>query len=952
MPRLGIIRYRSLIPFHTNTEPRSQSQKWSCLQEVLRDKSKPGQSGNLVIFPPGNTSVPKATSYSMLYTLANQNSIAIRSLDGFHEGHPVLIHLDDHWDVIFWFWSVLFAGGLPVLSSPLSAVDSFRHKHLQSLSALLESPICLTKETSLQSFDGPHTFRIHTIESILSNNNTATLNKGQIVSTAYGRHKKNSSAVLMLTSGSTGNAKAVSLTHRQILAAISGKAKIRPLPKDHVASLVEIHLQALWLGVDQVHAHAADIVSSPTTFLDLLDRYQICRSFAPNFFLAKLVQSAYENTWNLSNLTVLASGGEPNDVKICGELSALLARCGAPHNVITPGFGMTETCAGAIFNLNFPSYDLQNSYSIASLGTCMTGIEMRVTAPGKTPVLCLPNEPGNLEIRGEVVFNGYYRSPDATAQAFTSDGWFCTGDQAVLDAAGNLVLIGRAQDVMNINGVKFGSEEIQTHLREALSNHVARVISFPSSSSHTGQITVAYLPKTWPMTGEDMQKVDEIAIQACFQITASCPLVFSLREHSLPRLPISALGKISRSKMRSLFESGVFANDVEVHNQTVAEWRRNKGRPEPTTIATESELAILDDFAVTLGVAAETIDLDTPAFALGFTSMNLIQLKHRIDIRLNTTVPIITLMKHPTPRSLAAALIHELQTPGMEVLADYDPVVKFQLTGSKTPLWLVHPGVGEVLVFVGLAQSLLDDDRPVFALRARGFEKGQRRFASINETVETYVKAIRTHQPHGPYAIAGYSYGTMLAFEIAKRLDCIESAGAVRFLGSFNLPPHIKSRMRQLNRNLCLLHLTQFLGLLSEAVAEDMEEHGFGAITHSEAMMRIISLADPKRLSELNLSSEDLSSWVDVAYGLQSMASDYEPTGEVNNIDVFHAIPLKAAAASQEEWVGEHLAKWANFCRTTPKFHKVGGAHYTMINPDHVGSFAITLKKALQDRGV
>lgn len=82
------------------------------------------------------------------------------------------------------------------------------------------------------------------------------------------------------------------------------------------------------------------------------------------------------------------------------------------------------------------------------------------------------------------------------------------------------------------------------------------------------------------------------------------------------------------------------------------------------------------------------------------------------------------------------------------------------------------------------------------------------------------------------------------------------------------------------------------------------------------------------------------------------MAIDYEPQGSVENLDVFHALPLKVAAASPEEWVETHLSKWENFCRTKPRFHAVGGAHYTMLGPDHVSSFGTTLKNAMKARGI
>lgn len=215
--------------------------------------------------------------------------------------------------MILWFWSVLLAGGLPVLSSPFSNVQDDRHKHIRALSTLLESPICFTRSGSLLLFSDNHDHvHLYAIERLFEESKQVPRHAEEPKvksdmdhfdrrkdSQAQNIHNRDSRTcgtnrnktdslqdghllMLMLTSGSTGTAKAVSFTHEQVLGAISGKAAIRTLPRDrpflnwvgldHVAGLLEIHLQALWLGVGQVHVSAADVVPSPETFLELLSR--------------------------------------------------------------------------------------------------------------------------------------------------------------------------------------------------------------------------------------------------------------------------------------------------------------------------------------------------------------------------------------------------------------------------------------------------------------------------------------------------------------------------------------------------------------------------------------------------------------------------------------------------------------------------------------------------------
>jgi thioesterase domain-containing protein len=770
----------------------------------------------------------------------------------------------------------------------------------------------------------------------------------------------------MLTSGSTGNSKAVKITYKQIRAAIEGKASARQPPPDkpflnwvgldHVGSLAEIHLLALALGLDQVHVQPADVVSSPLTFLDLLSHHHVSRSFAPNFFLSKLLaavgSSKEGKTWDLKDLDFMVSGGEANDMETVLATAELFSRLGARPDVLVPGFGMTETCAGSIYNTNCPEADVRHGRSVASLGRCVQGIEMRVmlSTGANSRRLAVLGETGDLEVRGDIVFEGYYRNPAATAEALSPDGWFRTGDQATIDSEGNLNLMGRVKDVLNIRGVKIPTADVQATLEKTLSGEVAYVVCFPSRAveTHTEQVTVAFIPKSWPIRPEDAAAIHQSIIEASIVCTGSRPSVFALRDQS--QLPISTLGKIPRSKMRSLYEKGVFDKDVEDFAEALVQHRTNTVKLPPSQL----EAALLGDVAEIIGADLERLDIDTPVFDLGFNSLDLIRLKNRVDKRLATNVPLTTYLRSPTVRSLASNLSSTYNisqtSDGVAATPTYDPVVPLLTKGSKTPLWLIHPGVGEILVFIGLSHHLVDDDRPVYALRAPGFDPGQKPFDSVEDAVTTYHEAITKHQPQGPYAIAGYSYGSMLAYEVAKRLES-ESGATVQFTGSFNLPPHIKHRMRQLNWNMCLLNLVQFLDLVPESYVEEIDD-GFSAVTRDESLATVLSVVDRTRMLELGLDESALTSWTHVAYSLQSMAVDYDPSGSIDSMDVFHAIPLKIAAKSKEDWVENHLSKWRDFTRGDVRFHEAEGSHYTMIGPNHVAGFAQILKRALRERGL
>lgn len=277
--------------------------------------------------------------------------------------------------------------------------------------------------------------------------------------------RKQDIAVLMLTSGSTSNPKAVCLKHGQLLAALKGKCLHHGTDRDdifmnwigldHVANLTQIHLHAISLAANQLHLSGAKVMANPFYFLENISEHKVTVTFAPNFFLAALVNKlrATEeplSNLDLSSLRILLSGGESNVVDTCDKLTRLLAQYGAPGSFISPGFGMTETCAGSIHALNCPSYDIEQGAEFCSVGFPIPGLRMRIIRHDGTEAAT--NEVGFLEVSGPVVFSGYYNDPEASYAAFTADGWFKTGDLGFLDLRGALRLTGRSKESVVING--------------------------------------------------------------------------------------------------------------------------------------------------------------------------------------------------------------------------------------------------------------------------------------------------------------------------------------------------------------------------------------------------------------------------------------------------------------------------------------------------------------------
>lgn len=151
-------------------------------------------------------------------------------------------------------------------------------------------------------------------------------------------------------------------------------------------------------------------------------------------------------------------------------------------------------------------------------------------------------------------------------------------------------------------------------------------------------------------------------------------------------------------------------------------------------------------------------------FALGGDSILGAEAVARMrDLVGDPNLPLVSIVRAPTPAAMA-----------LEVFAGVgvgdSGVVPLQASGSRTPLFLVHGGDGEVLAFAVLARRL-GRDQPSYGLRARGIDGDTPPQSSLVEMAAEYVADIRRVRPHGPYVLGGFCLGGAIAIEMASQLS-------------------------------------------------------------------------------------------------------------------------------------------------------------------------------------
>jgi thioesterase domain-containing protein/acyl carrier protein len=161
-------------------------------------------------------------------------------------------------------------------------------------------------------------------------------------------------------------------------------------------------------------------------------------------------------------------------------------------------------------------------------------------------------------------------------------------------------------------------------------------------------------------------------------------------------------------------------------------------------------------------------------FGIGGNSLQAVTIFSDIQKSFGKSLPLATLLSAPTIEQIANILRNEQEN------ITWSSLVPIQPKGSKPPLFCVHAAAGNVLFYRDLAR-FLDQNQPLYALQSQGLDGVKPPLKSVKEMAAHYLQEIRTVQTKGPYSLAGYSLGGIIAFEMAQQLQA--QGEKVNFLG-------------------------------------------------------------------------------------------------------------------------------------------------------------------------
>lgn len=542
-------------------------------------------------------------------------------------------------------------------------------------------------------------------------------------------------AYIMYTSGSTGRPKGVAIPQEGIVRLVREQAYHHFETGDTVGQVITLSFDVstfeIWgallngcalVVLDQqntlsperlrvaIHEHGIDVLALPTAVFN------------------QLAQQSPESFGGVRDLVVAGQRIDPNGARRVTESSS-------PPRRLINAYGPTESTTFAtaheVVGMAPDDSDVPIGRPLTNTTAYVLDHGLRVVPSGTVGELC---------IGGTGLARTYWGRPGLTAAAFVPDPFsarpgdrlYRTGDLARMRFDGVIEFLGRIDDQVKIRGFRIEPGEITATLTAHPKVDEAAVLVRRRDARDPQLVAHVACGGQEPPSVQDLrhflgQRLPE------YMIPAQWAFLETLPKNRNGKVDSRALATVDPSQANS--PKAPPRDDME--RELVGIWQ---------------ELLELD-----------TVGIDDSFFELGGHSLLAMRMIHRLKSAFGVELPLATLLQANSIAGLAMALRHANPEARRQV------VVSMGGNTSGQPFFCVHPGMGEVLCYSALASHM--GDRPFYGLRDPFLDRTDEEPMAIEARAAHYVEALLRVQSEGPFSIGGFSFGGILAYEMAHQLE-------------------------------------------------------------------------------------------------------------------------------------------------------------------------------------
>jgi len=587
------------------------------------------------------------------------------------------------------------------------------------------------------------------------------------------------------------------------------------------------------------------------------------------------------------------------------------------HTVISAG----ESCTPAVAQKWSSDFDLYNGYgptentvatSIHRISDHEAGGEnISIGRPiANTQVYVLDNHlrpapigvPGELHVASVGLARGYLNRPDLTQQRFIPNPFssdpharlYKTGDLVRFRPDGNLEFLGRLDHQVKLRGFRIELGEIEAALaaHPNVQQAAVRLWQDPAREKYLA----AYV------TPQDDQAPSPNELRSYLQ--SSLPAYMLPAAYvTLSAFPKTPSGKIDRQALPAPDDGNIVRttayvaprNPLEKHLASI--WEQILGR---------KKIGVRDNF-----------------FELGGHSMLAVRLMGQIQQQYGTTIPLVSIFQHPTIEHLAELLEQQDGAVPISLLVPLKP------SGTKPPLFFIHPSGGSVHWYIELS-GLLGEDQPFYGIQAKGLHGESELHTEVVTMAAHYVKAMRDFHPDGPYLLGSWSMGVIIAYEVARQLA--EQGREVAFLGLLDQGPELSSEEPEDQA----AYLVEVFGKQLPLSVDHLRQ-----LDEEEQIKHIWQVAKRANLVMPDITLEQFHNFIHILSTHTNAWRKYEPQPFPGKITLFRA-QEQGDNAPEDPDMG-----WARLAQQGVEIVDVPGNHLTMIHEPHVQVLAEKMQECL-----